>query len=142
MLINGTYYNDTVSRAVVSLLESIRASHVRITITYGDTTTGCAWGDAESGYLSRSTGTTRIPILVYNTRSMGGQGVLDNCIVRICASRGKTELYRHPTYHEAIADDIVTCKLCHEVAPSASAHLHQEDWIGECCWDERLRVTE
>lgn len=38
--------------------------------------------------------------------------------------------------------DTVTCSLCSEEAPIASAHMHQGKFIGECCWDDRLRTTE
>jgi hypothetical protein len=46
---------------------------------------------------------------------------------------------------EAIMNSIPTvqCKLCHELTPERTAHLHQGKWVGdECCWDERLRSTE
>lgn len=35
----------------------------------------------------------------------------------------------------------VTCKQCHVNTPAATAHLHGNLWVGECCWDERLRTT-
>lgn len=35
------------------------------------------------------------------------------------------------------------CKFCNRHCPPATAHRHQEGWVGdECCWDERLRSTE
>lgn len=36
----------------------------------------------------------------------------------------------------------VICKFCLQDAPSKTAHLHQEQYVGECCWDERLRSSE
>lgn len=36
----------------------------------------------------------------------------------------------------------VRCYLCKEEAPEATAHRHQGRWIGDCCWDERLRTTQ
>jgi hypothetical protein len=36
----------------------------------------------------------------------------------------------------------VPCALCGEPARADEAHRHGEGWIGECCWDERLRTTE
>lgn len=36
----------------------------------------------------------------------------------------------------------VPCKFCGRQVPARTAHLHQQSWVGECCWDERLRVTE
>lgn len=37
----------------------------------------------------------------------------------------------------------VTCKFCGRQVSERTAHRHQDAWVGdECCWDERLRVTE
>jgi hypothetical protein len=37
--------------------------------------------------------------------------------------------------------DTVFCKFCGDEAKESTAHIHQGEWVGECCWDERLRVT-
>jgi hypothetical protein len=34
------------------------------------------------------------------------------------------------------------CRLCGTRNPQRLAHLHQDDWIGECCWTETLRASE
>jgi hypothetical protein len=41
-------------------------------------------------------------------------------------------------------DDLETveCKFCGEEIALDTAHLHQSEYVGECCWDERLRITE
>ena len=37
----------------------------------------------------------------------------------------------------------VTCSMCNRVICAETAHLHAGDWVGdECCWDERLKMTE
>lgn len=36
----------------------------------------------------------------------------------------------------------VRCNLCKNLVPRKDAHRHQGKWIGECCWDERLRSSE
>jgi hypothetical protein len=36
----------------------------------------------------------------------------------------------------------VSCKFCQRPAPRGEAHVHQDGFVGECCWDERLRVSE
>jgi len=36
----------------------------------------------------------------------------------------------------------VECKICGELCDAKTAHLHQDEYVGECCWDERLRATE
>jgi hypothetical protein len=37
---------------------------------------------------------------------------------------------------------MVPCRLCGTENPQRLAHLHQGDWIGECCWTESLRASE
>lgn len=36
----------------------------------------------------------------------------------------------------------VKCKFCEKSTASRSAHLHQDEWVCESCWDERLRSSE
>lgn len=36
----------------------------------------------------------------------------------------------------------VECKFCHKSVLIGGAHRHGDGWVGECCWDERLRATE
>jgi len=44
---------------------------------------------------------------------------------------------------EQSARDTVICKFCGKEVPGRTAHLHQNQWVGnDCCWDERLRSTE
>lgn len=39
-------------------------------------------------------------------------------------------------------DDMVICMFCYKQAPRETARVHQTNWVGECCWDERLRATQ
>ncbi|MCP9209557.1 hypothetical protein [Streptomyces cucumeris] len=37
----------------------------------------------------------------------------------------------------------VECKFCRNSVPAQTAHRHDGNWVGdECCWDDRLRMTE
>lgn len=37
----------------------------------------------------------------------------------------------------------VICSICKKRCVAHTAHIHQDEWIGdECCWDERLRSSE
>jgi len=38
--------------------------------------------------------------------------------------------------------ETLICNLCHNETDANKAHLHQDRFVGECCWDERLRTTE
>ena len=39
-------------------------------------------------------------------------------------------------------DSTVLCSLCHQPTPASTAHLHPSAWIGDECWDDRLKASE
>jgi len=113
MIINGTTYHDETPIEIVNILEAARLSRVdgngyRLRFRWGDTETGRDWGDAYhdtyrvEGYVGRRGGTSKIPLLIWNSRSYGGGAILDHCIVKIVTARGKRVLYQHPTYHKEV----------------------------------------
>jgi hypothetical protein len=98
--VNGTSYDARTSDEVVRVLEEARKNRTRIIVDYGDTETGQSWREEfdVTGYVGRSTGSIRIPLLIYNSRSSGGGGILDSSIVKITTSSGKRVLYSHENY--------------------------------------------
>ena len=98
-VINNTSYNHDTPDHIISILEECRKNSVSVALDYGHPT-GESWGETSDiiGYISRSTGKTKIPILVYNKRSTGGASILTNCIVKITTTKGKRVLYQHPNY--------------------------------------------
>jgi hypothetical protein len=99
--INGTSYHDETPDDVIRVLENARQSRVRLHISYGDRTTGRDWLEEfeTQGYIGRSMGPVKVPLLLPNRRSTGGGAVLDRCIVRIRTAAGGRVLWQHPTYH-------------------------------------------
>ena len=99
--INGTSYDVRTPNEVVAILENARQSRTRLHVSLGDTETGHDWLEENDvyGFVGRSTGTIKIPLLVHNRRSLGGPGLLDHCIVRIRTSSGGRLLWQHPGYH-------------------------------------------
>jgi hypothetical protein len=100
-IINGTSYDDRTPDAVVSVLEHARLNRTRLHISLGDTETGRDWLDEFEtyGYVGRSSGTIKVPLMIANRRSIGGGAILDHCIVRIRTSAGGRVLFQHPRYH-------------------------------------------
>ena len=95
----GTAYHVETPDVVVSILDRALKSHhtIRLRIHYGDPKTGRAWDNKpETGSIGRSTGSIKIPLLIKTTRSLGGGGLLDNCIIKIEQKIGKTykEVYK------------------------------------------------
>jgi len=80
---NGTSYHSDTPEEVIRILENSRNNGTRIRIFYGDNEK--CWNEEYGmiGRIGRSTGNVKIPLLIQNSRSMGGGAVLDNCIVRI-----------------------------------------------------------
>lgn len=108
-IVGGTSYHDDTPREVIEILETARIYHQergpsewpRYRFHYGDPETGQDWGDVHDvrGYVGRSMGPIKIPLLIANTRSTGGGALLDGNIIRIRPSAGGgPDLYRHPTY--------------------------------------------
>jgi hypothetical protein len=106
---NGTTYDERTPRAVIDVLERARAEHLRVRIHYGDQGSGQDWGDVYdvAGYIGRSTGPVKIPLLIANSRSTGGGAILDHCIVRIRFANRKDggDLYRHISYTRPLHRD-------------------------------------
>ncbi|MCX7408681.1 MAG: hypothetical protein NTZ32_11430 [Planctomycetales bacterium] len=103
-IINGTSYDERTPNEVIQVLESARLNHTRLHISLGETAdpnVGFDWlEEFESyGYIGRSMGPIKVPLLIANSRSMGGGAILDHCIVRIRTSSGGRVIYQHPAYH-------------------------------------------
>jgi len=95
--VNGiSYYNET-PKEVINLLEDSRKNKKRISLTFGDKDTGEVWGK-EKGIVGSSTGTCKIPLVIKTKRSLGGEAILDDCILKIVDSNGKVT-YSHERAH-------------------------------------------
>ena len=98
------YHKDTpmeVRRILENALRSrnFRTKSIRLRLWYGDTTTGRDWHEENdvSGYIGKSGGDIQVPLLIHNSRSIGGGAILDHCIVKI--QEGHNVLYQHPKYY-------------------------------------------
>lgn len=97
-IVNGTAYHIETPNEVINILEKARNNRWRIRIFYGDPKTGKDWMEEHDviGYIGRSAGKVKIPLLIANSRSLGGGAILDHCIVKMTVNR-KT-IYQHPNY--------------------------------------------
>lgn len=102
-VVEGTSFHKDTPMAVCNILNrAINNRSQKIRIFYGDTETGRDWNESYDtfGFIGRSLGPSKIPLMIYSHRSMGGPGILDHCIVRITID--KEDVYRHPSYRCAI----------------------------------------
>lgn len=93
-------YNK-VNDSLMNILLNSCDYHFRIRIWYGDTETGRSWNEEYDtmGRIGRSTGNIKIPILVKNSRSWGGEAVLVGAIIRIDDIEDKRTLWKVPNFH-------------------------------------------
>lgn len=105
---NGTSFHIETADKVCSILSNAIASRhrQRLKLHYGDVATGRDWCEENYtiGYIGRSTGTSKIPLLIHNSKSHGGGAILDHCILKIVDVRTKEVLYQSPNYIAPIVE--------------------------------------
>ena len=94
-----TTYNKDTRKKVIDILENAIDTRKRVRVFYGDTKNGRDWLEEYGtiGRIGRSCGENKIPILIANSRSLGGGALLDDCIVKITID--KTVVYQHELYN-------------------------------------------
>lgn len=95
-----TTFNDRTPQEVRSELEHARLRDMRVRLWYGDTDTGKAWPEEHDviGYIGRSSGRIRVPIILHNRFSASGPAIIDHRIVRIDEIATRNTVYQHPTF--------------------------------------------
>jgi len=104
-VVDGTSFSEGTPSKVIEILNRfMHKRNARLRLFYGDRVTGRDWGEVHdvTGYIGRSSGTQKIPLLIAKSGSTGGGGILTNAIVRIEYANKKDGglLYKHPKYHK------------------------------------------
>lgn len=91
----GIYFSEGTPIKLADELIRLKENRTRIILDYGDVKTGKSWGDVHdiTGRIGKSIGTEPILLLIYNSRSFGGDGLLTDCILTIKESKGKKLIY-------------------------------------------------
>ena len=105
--INGTSYDARTPDEVIVVLENARLNRQRVHVSLGETEgpqAGRDWMEEHTvhGFIGRSTGSIKIPLIVHNRRSLGGPGLLDHCVVRVRTAAGGRVLWQHPQYSHGV----------------------------------------
>ncbi len=107
---DGTFYHEQTDEKVVQVLNRFMHDRdTRLRFCFGDADSGKDWEEEMDtvGYIGRSIGDVKIPILLYNKRSSGGGAMLDHCIVKIEYANKKKGgvLYQHPLYYKELKEE-------------------------------------
>ena len=97
--LNGTFYHDDTPDEVIAILDRAMRARPRPRLRFFFGSEGRCWNEENDvlGMVGRSTGTQKIPLLVYNARSLGGGSILTDRIIRIDDAPGHT-IYEKPGY--------------------------------------------
>lgn len=108
-IVNGTAYHEETPESIIEIIEEALNSQrqIKLRFYFGDTNSGKDWCEENDiiGYIGRSTGEIKVPLLFNSARSSWGGSLLDHCIVKIEKIINHThcpsyhEVYRHPSYH-------------------------------------------
>jgi hypothetical protein len=104
-------FNNSTHPRVRELLILLNHSKRRVRIWYGDQETGKSWNEEHhvTGTIGRSTGETKIPLMIPNRRSRGGMAILDHFIIRIDDINSRIVLWKHPNFHTGL--ELENCKV-------------------------------
>ena len=93
--VNGMSFDESTPNEVCLILSNANLYGWRIRVFYGDKKTGVCWNDEYDtiGKVGKSTGSTKIPLLIHNSRSTGGGAILDGSIIKIMDVVTKEVLY-------------------------------------------------
>ena len=94
-------FDENTCDKVKTVLTDCYNKQYRVRLWYGDTKTGLSWMDEYDviGTIGRSTGKQKIPLLIKNSRSSGGGGILCHSIIRIDVISSKRTIYEHPLFY-------------------------------------------
>lgn len=127
-IVSGTAYHKDTPDDLIRVLERImHRTRIVVDYTYIDEY-------ERFGYVGRSTGRYRVPLLVYNERSTGGPQLSTNEIVRIRTSKGRELLWQLPDFVTPKVE-VVTVDRTGQSLPPEYTHsvlINGEVW-GNCC---------
>lgn len=99
-VLHDTWYHKNTPKDLVRLLDALYQTKQRVMLVYGNIFTGVPWdldaNNSNRGFIGKSSGSKRVPLLVKTSRSPGGDAILDLYILQIRDSRGGKVLYNRP----------------------------------------------
>lgn len=96
-----TWFDARTPVPVQKALERYRLTGKRVRLFMGDPVSGRDWMSEHDvvGWVGRSMGPMKSPLLVVSAADAGGSALLTHCIVRMVDVLTNREVYCHPTYH-------------------------------------------
>jgi len=98
-VVDGVSFSQETNESVINILLDAMKHKDRIRIFFGDAESGTDWCETYDtmGTIGTSCGMTKVPLLIHSIRSMGGDAISTDSIVKI--TRNKKVIYKHPNYN-------------------------------------------
>ena len=98
-MVDGISFYEGTNESVINVLLDAMNHKDRIRIFLGDPESGTDWCETYGtmGTIGLSSGPAKVPLLIRNIRSTGGDAILTDSIVKI--TRNKKVIYKHPKYN-------------------------------------------
>ena len=98
-VIDGVSFERGTKESVINILLDAMKHKDRIRIFFGDAESGTDWCETfdTMGTIGLSCGTAKVPLLIHSIRSMDGDAISTDSIVKI--TRNKKVIYKHPNYN-------------------------------------------
>ena len=127
----GLYFSeDTKSYLLKEAICYAFNNKIRVRVWYGDINTGVSWNDENDicGYIGRSTGQIKIPLLINSRKSSGGGALSVSCIIKVVETQTKRVLYKHENFHQSTFRPSAVSDM-----PGYSANVYQDGEIYARC---------
>lgn len=121
---DGMFFDVGTDASLAGVLETVREKKIRIKLDLGDPKTGKSWNETwgVTGYVGRTTGRIKSPILVFNKRAMGGGLILTKNVLAVYTSAGHKLIWENPKAKVLRA------------FPGAQAFLEEDPSYGSKTW--------
>ena len=98
-VVDGVSFSQETKESVINILLDAMKHKDRIRIFFGDAESGTDWCETfdTMGTIGLSCGTAKVPLIIHSIRSMGGDAISTDSIVKI--TRNKKVIYKHPNYN-------------------------------------------
>ena len=98
-VVDGVSFYEETNESVINILLDAMKHKDRIRVFFGDSESGTDWCETfdTMGTIGLSCGPNKVPLLIHSIRSMGGDAISTDSIVKI--TRNKKVIYKHPNYN-------------------------------------------
>ena len=100
----GFYFPENTSYLLKECIIRCYENKQRVRLWYGDALTGKSWNEENDicGYIGKSTGAQKVPLLINSNRSLGGGAISVDSVLKIVDIKTGKILYQHENFNQSV----------------------------------------